>query len=266
MPVVSVVLPVHNGADFIADAINSVLSQSFENFEFIIRDDRSTDQTRGIVTNFTDKRIFIENDMKLGQFGNFNACFDVSSGEFIHLFSYDDIMHPNCLESQLGLLRKYDNAGMVFCGIRNIDASGLVLNDSSENGTPEFISRDLYLSLSAHYGSLPASISTVMIRREVLEAVGTFDPRMKVAGDTELWNRIADKYPIVYNRKIVADIRSHMNQVTNIGMTGLWYIKEKIGMTDWYRKRLSKEDWTSIEFFRARTCAEFEIKQCLRDF
>ena len=256
MPAVSVLLPIYNGADFVADAISSVLSQSFDDFELIIRDDQSTDQTRGIIHKFTDKRIiFVENNKNFGLFGNFNACFDLSSGVFIQLFSQDDIMHHECLELQLSSMRKYENAAMTYCGIRTIDLSGRVLSDSPNDEMPELIDRELYLSLSAHYGALPASISTVMIRRKVLEEIGTFDFSMRVAGDVEFWNRIADEYPIVYNRKIVMDIRAHMNQETNARMTGLWYIKEEIGMAEWYRKRLSTEDWVHIKEFRTRTRA-----------
>ena len=183
MPVVSVLLPVYNGADFIADAISSVLSQSFDDFELIIRDDRSTDQTREIVQKFTDKRIiFVENNVNFGLFGNFNACFELSSSAFIQLFSQDDIMHRKCLESQLSLFRKYDSAAMVYCGVRSIDTSGCVSSATSYDGMPELVGRELYISLSAHYGALPASISTVMIRREVLKEVGTFDSGMKAAG------------------------------------------------------------------------------------
>jgi len=256
MPVVSVLLPVYNGADFLEEAISSVLSQSFEDLQLIIRDDRSTDQSREIMRKFADKRIIaVENDANLGLFGNINACLALSSGEFVHLFSQDDIMHVNCLESQLDSLGKYKKAGMVYCGIRTIDENANVLSDSSQDGTPELIGRDLYLSLSAHYGSLPASISTVMIRREVLDDVGIFNAQMKVAGDYELWNRIADRYPIVRNQKIVADVRAHKRQVTNASMSGLWYIKEDIGLMDWYRARLPSEDWAAVLGFRMRTRA-----------
>src|SRR5438552_3085804 len=99
MPVVSVVLPAYNGAEFIEDAIRSVLSQSFEDFELIVRDDQSTDGTRKIIDSFMDKRVIsIENETNLGLFGNFNACLSVVSGEFIHLFSQDDLMHHDCLQ------------------------------------------------------------------------------------------------------------------------------------------------------------------------
>ena len=78
---------------------------------------------------------------------------------------------------------------------------------------------------------------------------------MKVAGDYELWNRIADRYPIVRNPKILVDVRGHKRQVTNLSMSGLWYIKEDIGIMDWYRARLPTEDWAAVLRFRTRTRA-----------
>ena len=256
MPAVSVLLPVYNGAEFVEEAIRSVLEQSFGDLELIVRDDRSTDRSMEIIQKFTDKRIVaVQNKSNLGLFGNLNACFTLSAGKLVHLFSQDDVMHVNCLESQLNSLSKYKDAGMVYCGIRAIDENGYVLGDSSQDGTPEFIGRDLYLSLSAHYGSLSASISTVMIRRDVLETVGLFNSQMKVAGDYELWNRIADRYPIVRNPKIVTDIRTHKHQLTNAIMSGLWYVKEDIAIMNWYRERLSPEDWAMVRGFLTRTRA-----------
>src|SRR5262249_19039147 len=102
---------------------------------------------------------------------------------------------------------------------------------------------------------LSASISTVMIPRGVLDNVGTFNSNMKVAGDCELWNRIADRYPIIRNPRIIADIRAHRRQVTNARMSGLWYMKEEIGMMNWYRARLPAEDWAAVLDFRTRTRA-----------
>ena len=256
MPTVSVLLPVYNGAVFVEQAISSVLSQSFKDFELIIRDDRSTDQSREIIRGFNDKRIvFVENDANLGLFGNTNACLALSSGEFVHLFQQDDMMHVDCLELQLHSLRNYKEVAMVYSGIRAIDENGTVLGDSSHDDTPEFIGRDLYLSLSAHYQALPASMSTVMIRRKALDAVGIFNASMKVAGDYELWNRIADRYPIVRNPKTVVDVRAHKGQVTTSTMSGLLYINEDIRIMDWYRARLPTHDWAAVLRFRSRTRA-----------
>jgi glycosyltransferase involved in cell wall biosynthesis len=256
MPIVSVLLPVYNGAKFLEEAISSVLSQSFRDLELIIRDDRSSDLSREIIRKFTDKRIVVvHNEANLGLFGNINACFTLSSGEFVHLFSQDDIMHIDCVKSQLNALRRYADAGMVYCGIRAIDENGHVIGDSSQDGTPEFICRDLYVSLSAHYGSLSASISSVMIRSKALDDVGIFDSRLKVAGDYELWNRIADRYPIIRNPHIVVDVRAHEQQASSARMAALWYMKEDIGMMDWYRERLTAEDWVAVLGFRTRTRA-----------
>jgi glycosyltransferase involved in cell wall biosynthesis len=256
MPVVSVLLPVYNGADFVEEAISSVLSQSLKNFELIIRDDRSTDQSRNIIRKFTDKRIVAaENDANLGLFGNLNTCLALASGEFVHLFSQDDVMHADCLKSQLASLRTYKAAGMVYCGVRDIDRNGRVLGDSSQDKTSEFIDRDLYRLLSAHCGSLPASISTVMIRRKALDEVGKFNSNMKVAGDYELYNRISDRYSIIRNREILMDVRAHKSQLTNAATSGLWYIKEDISMMDWYRQRLSVKDWEAVRASRVRNRA-----------
>jgi glycosyltransferase involved in cell wall biosynthesis len=267
MPTVSVLLPVYNGADFLEEAIASVLSQSFEDFELIIRDDRSSDHSRAIISNFTDSRVFFaENETNLGLFGNINACLALASGEFIHLFSQDDVMHVDCLESQVRFLRKYNEAAMVYCGMRAIDEDGNIFGDSFEDSTPEFITKDLYLLLSAHYGSLSASISTVMIRRHVFDEVGIFNPQMKVAGDYDLWNRIADRYPIVRNPMIVTDIRAHKQQVTNASLSGLLYMREDVHIMDWYRVRLSPEKWAAILRFRTRTRAVTYWAWIIRQF
>jgi glycosyltransferase involved in cell wall biosynthesis len=256
MPIVSVLLPVYNGANFLEEAISSVLSQSFEDFELIIRDNQSSDRSREIVECFEDPRIvFAQNKTNLGLFGNINGCLALALGEFVHLFSHDDVMHTNCLESQVRFLREHTEAAMAYCGMRAIDAHGKILGDSLQDSTPEIISRDLYLSLAAHYGSLPASASTVIIRKQILNQVGVFDNDMQVAADCDLWNRIADRYPIARNPMIVMDIRSHRQQVTNASLSGLFYIKEDIRIMEWYRSRFSPERWAQILRFRTRTRA-----------
>ena len=92
---VSVCIPTYNGAEFVAKAIESVLAQTFADFELLVVDDSSDDTTVDIVCSFTDPRMRIcQNERRLGIPGNWNHCLSLARGEYICLFHQDDVMLP----------------------------------------------------------------------------------------------------------------------------------------------------------------------------
>ncbi len=105
-PVVSVLIPVYNGARYLAATIESVLSQTFGDFELVISDDASSDDSLAIIRSFNDPRIrLVTNTRNLGFGGNWNRVLGEARGEFIKLLPQDDLLHPECLARQLDALR-----------------------------------------------------------------------------------------------------------------------------------------------------------------
>jgi glycosyltransferase involved in cell wall biosynthesis len=102
---VTVLMPVFNGGKYLREAIDSILTQSHENFTFVIVDDGSTDKTWEVINSFSDKRILaIQNSLNLGIVESLNRGIEVASGEFIFRMDADDISHPERIKSQLSFM------------------------------------------------------------------------------------------------------------------------------------------------------------------
>lgn len=127
MPSVSICLPVYNGANYLAGALESALAQTFTDFELLLANDCSTDETLSIIENYAkqDKRIICwTNETKLGLFGNYNACIKKAKGKYIKLFAHDDILHTEALERLVSALSENPDVSLVSCARSWIDAQG----------------------------------------------------------------------------------------------------------------------------------------------
>ena len=117
-PLVSVCIPVYNCERYIGEAIESVLNQTLQDFELIVCDNCSTDNTLKVVEGYRDPRIRVfRNERNLGQSANFNKSLSLSRGKYIKLLCSDDIFYPDCLKAQAEVLEDPRNASvvMVFC-------------------------------------------------------------------------------------------------------------------------------------------------------
>lgn len=117
-PRVSILMPVYNNGDYVAEAIESMLSQTFDDFELIVLDDYSTDHSRQVIESFTDKRIiYHRNEKNLGLANNLNVGLDLARGEFIARMDGDDISLPERLQIQVNFLEKHPDIDLCSCGL-----------------------------------------------------------------------------------------------------------------------------------------------------
>lgn len=138
MPKVSIGLPVYNGSNYLPAAITSLLAQTYEDFELIICDNASTDDTEAICLEFArkDRRIrYYRNDINLGAAPNFNKCVDLANGEYFKWAAHDDLCLPDYLRQCVAALDENDSAVLCHSGIGVIDASGKTIYEYTlENG------------------------------------------------------------------------------------------------------------------------------------
>ena len=128
-PKVTVCIPTYSRANLLKDALRSVLSQDYEDFEIVICDDHSTDHTMNVVKSFKDKRIrYIKNETNLGQFRNINKCIDLARGEYVIIFHDDDIMLNGLLKKEAQILDKHSNVGIVAPAYYVVDYHGRILS------------------------------------------------------------------------------------------------------------------------------------------
>lgn len=248
---VSVVLPVFNGAKYIGSALSSILKQG-PGVEIIVSDDASSDNTLDVVRQLDAPNIkIITSESRGGQFVNLNRGIRASCGEYIQFFSHDDIALEGFLDSQVKSFRDDDSIGLVYASYRSIDQNGGHLGLCDDDGTPDVIDFPTYLSISSRHGSLPGSISSVMVRRSCLTNVGLFDHMFKVAGDLEFYNRVAEKFKLARNRQLQLLIRSHPGSVTLNPSTPILFAQEEIEILKFYKKHLG--DQAYLDMIRTRS-------------
>src|SRR5882672_3696667 len=129
-PLISVCIPSYNGGQFIATTLESILRQSFTDFEVVIADDKSTDQTMSVIRHFTDSRIrLLENEQNLGLGANWNKVLSCAQGKYVKLLCGDDVLYSECLARQVEVLEAPSNAGAVLaiCNRNVIDAHDKVI-------------------------------------------------------------------------------------------------------------------------------------------
>ena len=194
-PLVSVCIPTYKGAAFLAAAIDSVLHQTYPNFEIWVLDDNSPDNTRAVVENYSDSRVrYLRNTTNLGPEGNWNRCMEVAQGKYFKLLPHDDLLASDCLEKQVTVLEQ-DKAGdiaLVF-GSRNIiDPEGRTLMSRGLPRTKAGRIEGLMLvkrcvRAGTNQIGEPAN---GLFRTEIIKRVGSYDATYPYLVDLDYWFRI----------------------------------------------------------------------------
>jgi glycosyltransferase involved in cell wall biosynthesis len=202
---VSVVIPCYNQARYIADAIGSVLAQTYPKFDMVVVDDGSTDGSADIVERF---QVPIVRQERGGPAAARNAGFQSTTGEYVVFLDGDNMLQPHALEANLHGFEDHPETAFVGGRYRYIDEFGRRRPSSSLPNlkTPE----DHYAALlSENYFGSP---DNVMFRRSVLDAVGLFDSSVDGLEDYDLYLRIARNYPVHYHGVTISAYRVHEDQ------------------------------------------------------
>lgn len=210
---VSFIVPCYKLAHFLAECVDSILAQTYKDFEVLIMDDCSPDHTADVAHSYTDPRIkYIQNDHNLGHLRNYNKGINLSRGKYIWLISADDkLRRPYVLERYVRLMEEHLNAGYICCpgiGLHNSRETGL-FRQCGYFGSRDriFNGRDfIKISLRKGYGLLSPS---VMVRRDCYERVSTFPLDMPHQGDWYLWFRWAIEYDVAYVGEPMVNYRDH---------------------------------------------------------
>ncbi len=210
MPKISVLMSVYNGEKYLSSAIESILSQTEKDFEFVIINDGSSDSTPQIIKKYLlkDSRIVYIDGERRGLVAALNHGISVSKGEYLARMDADDIALPDRLEVQLKFLD--DNKKVIMCG------SWLELIDSydtkiGENKSMPISAEDVRKTIVLHN---PFAHPSVMIRKKVFDDIGGYRTFFRHIEDYELWTRILQKYEGVNIPRILLRYRQHLGQVT----------------------------------------------------
>lgn len=200
-------MSVYNGARYLERALDSVLSQTLPDFEFIIVDDASTDETPAILDRYSDARIVVlRNKVNLGLTRSLNRGLRVTSGEFVARQDADDLSLPHRLASQVEFLDSHSRISLVGTGFVQIDHEGRELGAVEMPTEPDQIREMLFYAHCFCHGS-------VMARRADLQTVGGYDKRFVTAQDTELWLRLAEAHRLTNLPAPLYAFRTHTESV-----------------------------------------------------
>ena len=197
-PRISVCIPAYNHERYIRGCINSVLGQSFTDFEIVITDDCSTDGTVDVVKSFSDPRIrLFQLARNQGPSVAANNNFREARGDFLCPLASDDLFRPEKLERQLAFLESNPQIGVAFSYMRYVDERGAEIPNhfGYQWVEVENRSRELWLRNFFYQGN-SLSAPTAMIRRSVLDKIGPVDPRLLQTQDLDLWIRVCLQFDV----------------------------------------------------------------------
>ena len=211
-PIISVIIPTYNRAYLIGKAIKSVLNQTYQDFEIIVIDDGSTDNTKETVKSFNNFKIrYICHTNNQGVSVARNTGIRASRGKYIALLDSDDEWLPEKLDKQIKVFKsEFPEVGVVYSNVLYIDESGKNMNKLRNPKKVEgYIYEDL---LGGNYVGTP---STLLIKKECFNQVGLFDDLLNAENDWDMWIRIAKYYRFALIKIPLVKYRFHSNRISN---------------------------------------------------
>jgi glycosyltransferase involved in cell wall biosynthesis len=202
---VSVIIPTYNYGRFIADAIRSVLDQTYPAAEIVVVDDGSTDNTSNVVQAFGDSVMYVRQE-NAGVCAARNRGVAESAGDLIAFLDADDMWEPTNLEKQSEKFDTDSSLGLVHCGLREFDGeTGETIRLHLDGGED-----DVADNLLLWEGPMIAGPGgAVIVSRKAFDAVGGFDTRIKVGEDWDFCYRVARKFKVGFVPEPLVNYRSH---------------------------------------------------------
>ena len=209
-PKVTIVIPVYNGSDYLAQAIDSALAQTYTNVEIIVVNDGSTDdgKTDAIARSYGQRiRYFSKSNEGIAKTLNFGI--EKMTGEYFSWLSHDDVFAPDKIFKQINLLQTLKNRDSLVYGDYNL------INSKSEifgeRVIPHVEPERFYFLLFLDF---PVHACTSLIPKKAFTKVGLFDADWKFLQDTDMWFRMAPHFPFIHIKEKMASVRMHPNQGT----------------------------------------------------
>lgn len=263
-PLISVCIPVFNGAVYLKACLDSVVAQTFANFEVIICDDGSSDNSYAICEEYVKKYNYIKlfkNQVNLGLVGNWNTCIKRSEGIWIKFLFQDDLMNPSCLEEMakhtqaevelmvckrnflIDKVTTEDERDYYARRVRTLENTGYYRSNN--------FSADVISIIAANNPSMNfiAEPSLTMFRRISIEKVGMFDPELKQICDLEFFLRIASVFGLRYIPQQLCTFRIHGASTTEKNVNSNNYYVEHIEASLFALKLLTKPEFMNFRSY-----------------
>ena len=237
-PEVTVLLSCYNGERWLAEAIDSVLNQTFEGFEFIVVDDGSTDNSLAIINNYAvqDSRIIVIAKNNTGLADSLNAGIKKARGKWIARLDADDICLPMRLELQLATAKAKPDVIYIGTGLFLMDEVGNVSKSFSYPRRHAALLKSL-----THIGMFPAH-SSAFYRADIVLEIGGYRPRIKRAQDWDLWLRLSEKGALTSIPETLIKLRLHSGQISHEESGRRQIIDSRCAATSYWIRRMGYSD------------------------
>jgi glycosyltransferase involved in cell wall biosynthesis len=258
-PRVSICIPSYNSEEFIAATLESILAQTFADFEVVIADDKSTDRTRPIIKGFTDTRIrLIENEHNLGLGRNWNKVLSCTQGEYVKLLGDDDLLNPECLARQVAALEQPANASAVLaiCNRNVINVRNEVVMRRRFPFGPGLVSGRKLIRNSIRWGSNLIGEPVVgLFRKRALNEEAVCDRSNPYVADLALWAELLKRGDAFIDPDYLAGFRiSRAKTSARIGRRQAAYFRDfvramrrdsfyRVGLLDMMRGYILSAQW-----------------------
>ena len=254
MKKISVIVNCHNGEEYLENCLNSILNQTFKDFEIIFFDNASIDNTRNILKKFNDDRIkYFLSKKKLTLYNARNQAIQKSSGELIAFLDVDDWWDKNYLSSRASFFND-DNQDFFYCNRYTFYEKNKKLKLFRKLELPN---GKIYSYLAKDYF---ISISGLIIKKEIFDKVGLFNKDFNIIGDFDLVMRMSRKFNGHATNEPLLFYRYHKNNFSKVNLEMLF--KE---FNNWFNDQVKLEDkyfLNNIKYFEKKLLS-FEIKNLL---
>ncbi len=227
-PMVSILMPVYNGRDYLRPAIDSLLNQTFRDFEIVLVNDGSTDDSQEIIDSYNDPRIITLKQKNQGVARSLNNGLKVARGKYIRRHDADDISTPDSIGMQVDFLENHPDYVMVCTQTAFMTSNGKIAMDYRLPQIKYFggkSSRDLVLDDFKPDRAAPAVHGTAFYRRQEVLDIGCYRPEFIVSEDNDLWMRLLEKYKIAILNNCTYFIRIHGQSATNIHVNKIQHFR-----------------------------------------
>lgn len=239
---VSIIIPVYNGERYVSEAIDSVLNQTYKDFEIIVIDDGSKDDTLNILMRYVEKIKWKTQENK-GQASAINKGIKMAKGKYIAYLDADDVCLPERFENQVKYLDEHPDVGLVYADFYQTDENGKIRRTVKSRPPDNFV-----LLQEDYIGR-----STCMHKRECLDEVGLFDESITGDDDWDMWIRISEKFRMGYIDKPLVKYRVHKENISLIRPKRLDYRRyTKMRILEKTYERREKTFWLKLKIIRAK--------------
>lgn len=214
-PLVSIVIPVYNGSNYVREAIDSALAQTYKNIEIIIVNDGSTDNTEELIKSYKDKRIRYFKKENGGVSTALNLGIKKMRGEYFSWLSHDDLYYPNKIEKQISILiedcEEKKEKTILYSNYSLINENSEKISDLKfeKNNFIEKLNYPFYPLLNGLINGC-----TLLIPKKCFNEVGYFDPKLRATQDYDLWFKMFPKYELFFIKDNLVKTRIHSEQST----------------------------------------------------